>query len=101
MAISIDIDKLNIKTEVNGGRGPQPNPEENRQLAIDYAGMPENGLTMSDLVAKYRSAPKNLYDRLERMGVPRHKKPSKQPKKFKNIKKSKPFYAGVESEVKS
>lgn len=101
MAIEIDLDKLNIKTEVNGGRGPQPDPAENRQLAVDYAGMPENGLTMADLVGRYKSSPKNLYERLERMGVPRHKKAKAQPKKFKNIKKSKPFYAGVESEVKS
>jgi hypothetical protein len=98
MAIKLNISELNILTEVNGGRGPQPNPEENKQLAIDYAGMPENGLTMSDLVGKYGSSPKNLYDRLERMGVPRHKKPSTKPKKFRA---SKPFFHGVESEKKS
>lgn len=74
MSIKIDVNKLNIVEEVNRGKGPQPDAEANRNLAMDYAGMPENGLTMSDLVAKYGSSPKNLYDRLERMGVPRHKK---------------------------
>lgn len=97
MAIDIDINQLNIVTEVNGGKGPQPNPEENKQLAIDYAGMPENGLTMAALVGKYGSSPKNLYDRLERMGVPRHKKPAKKAKKFKQ---SKPFFHGVETKKK-
>ena len=91
MSIKINIKKLNIPKEVNGGRGPQPNAEENKSLAKDYAGMPENGLKMSDLVAKYGSSPKNLYDRLERMGVPRHRKPITKPKKFI---KSKPFYEG-------
>ena len=90
MSIKLNLKKLNILTEVNAGRGPQPNPEENKQLAIDYAGMPENGLTMSDLVAKYGSSPKNLYDRLERMGVPRHRK-VKTPRK---TRKSKPFWEG-------
>ena len=92
MAFKIDITKLNILTEVNAGRGPQPNPHENKQLAIDYAGMPENKLTMSDLVAKYGSSPKNLYDRLERMGVPRHKKFKKKTVEVETPKKSKPFW---------
>lgn len=92
MAIKIDITKLNILTEVNAGRGPQPNPHENKNLAIDYAGMPENKLTMSDLVAKYGSSPKNLYDRLERMGVPRHKKVSHKKVEPKTAAKSKPFW---------
>lgn len=95
MAIKIDIEKLNIVSEVNGGRGPQPNAEENKNLALDYAGMPENGLTMSDLVGKYGSSPKNLYDRLQRMGVPRHRKPKKKPKKFR---KSKPFFHGFKND---
>lgn len=98
MAITINIDELNIKTEVNKGFGPQPDAEENKRLAIDYAGMPENGLRMADLVNKYHSSPKNLYDRLERMGVPRHKKPTSKPKK---LRASKPFFHGVESEKKS
>lgn len=79
--------KLNIKEEVNNGRGPQPDPEENKRLAADYMGMPENGLTMADLVGRYKSSPKNLYDRLKRMGVPRNTKPKK-------VKVSKPFYEG-------
>ena len=79
--------KLNIKTEVNGGRGPQPDAEENKKLAADYMGMPENGLTMADLVVRYKSSPKNLYDRLKRMGVPRNTKPKK-------VKAPKPFYEG-------
>lgn len=88
MSIKINLNKLNILTEVNAGRGPQPDAEANKNLAIDYAGMPENGLTMSDLVAKYGSAPKNLYDRLERMGVPRHRKVTMS----KPPKKSRPFW---------
>lgn len=96
MSFKINIDELNIVTEVNGGRGPQPNPEENKQLAIDYAGMPENGMTMADLVGKYGSSSKNLYERLERMGVPRHRKASK---KRRTGRKPKPFYAGA-TEVK-
>lgn len=98
MAIKININELNIKEEANGGKGPQPNPEESRKLAIDYAGMPENGLTMADLVGKYGSSPKNLYERLERMGVPRHKKPSK---KAKKSRPSKPFFHGIEKPDKS
>lgn len=90
MAFELNIKELNIVTEVNSGRGPQPNPDENKQLAIDYAGMPENGLTMAALVAKYGSSAKNLYDRLERMGVPRHKKPT--PKKRTRKVKAKAFY---------
>jgi len=82
--------KLNIKTEVNGGRGPQPDAEENKNLASDYMGMTDNGLAMADLVAKYKSSPKNLYDRLKRMGVPRNTKP-------KQDKTPKPFYEGTEN----
>lgn len=79
--------KLNIKLKVNGGRGPQPDVEASKQLAADYMGMPENGLTMADLVVKHKSSPKNLYDRLKRMGVPRNTKPKK-------VRKAKPFYEG-------
>jgi hypothetical protein len=92
MSIKINIKKLNLPKEVNGGRGPQPNAIENKNLAIDYAGMPENGLKMSDLVAKYGSSPKNLYDRLERMGVPRHKKFNKKKVEVKAPGKVKPFW---------
>lgn len=97
MNIQIDLNKLNIKEEVNGGFGPQPKPEENRQLATDYAGMPENGLRMADLVAKFGSSPKNLYDRLKRMGVPRHKQVIK--KKRAKVKPGKPFFDGAKEVV--
>ena len=82
MSFKINLKKLKLVEEVNAGRGPQPDVEANKKLAIDYAGMPENGLTMSDLVAKYGSSPKNLYERLERMGVPRHRKPKITSKPF-------------------
>lgn len=85
MAFKINLKKLKLVGEVNAGRGPQPDIEANKKLATDYAGMPENGLTMSDLVAKYGSSPKNLYERLERMGVPRHRKVEV---------KNKPFWEG-------
>lgn len=75
--------KFKQAKKVNKGRGPQPEVDRNKDLAKDYlADMP-----MAEMVAKYKISPKRIYEILDKLGVPRNRKPEPAEK----AEESKPF----------
>lgn len=71
---------------VNSGKGPQPNTERNLQLLQDY----EVGITVDDLVIKYRISATRIYNILR----PLYKKMGKQFKRNPRLPESERTYDG-------
>lgn len=56
---------------VNKGRGPQPEVERNQKIANDY----QANRPIYEMVAEYKMSPKRIYEILDKLGVPRNRRP--------------------------
>lgn len=77
--------KFKQEKTVNNGKGPQPKVARNQDLAKDYL----DKKTMAEMVAKYKISPKNIYEILDKLGVPRNRRQEAKPVKLTDLKKSK------------
>jgi Mor family transcriptional regulator len=63
--------QYNQNKVVNKGRGPQPEVKRNKKIAEDY----KVGRPIYEMVAEYKMSPKRIYEILDKLGVPRNRRP--------------------------